>query len=84
MRTKIIAIAGVLVLAMLVTQLPWERKSSGLTQILYSWSDQQEETSDKLTEFAVSGAEGNLVGEHEVDGSNWSIPNILRHWFGGQ
>lgn len=83
MRAKIIAVVGVLILVMLVTQLPWERRSSGLTQILYSWSDQQRETSDELTEFAVSGAEGTLVGEHEVDGSNWSIPNILRHWFGG-
>ena len=82
-RAKVISIMVVLGLVLFVTYLPWERQSSGLTEVLYSWGEQQEETSDKLTITAVSGVEGDLVGEHEVDGSNWSIPNILRNLFGG-
>lgn len=82
-RAKVISIIIVLGLVLFVTYLPWERQSSGLTEVLYSWGEQQEETSDKLTITAVSGVEGDLVGEHEVDGSNWSIPNILRNLFGG-
>lgn len=83
MRQKILLILGIAALVLLVNELPWERQSSGLTEVLYSWGEQQEETSDKLTSAAVSGAEGTLVGEHQVDGSNWSIPNIIRHWIRG-
>lgn len=82
-RAKVISIIVVLGLVLFVTYLPWERQSSGLTEVLYSWGEQQEETSDKLTITAVSGVEGELVGEHKIDGSNWSIPNILRNLFGG-
>ena len=83
MRAKVLAIAGLIGLFLLVTKLPWERQSSGLTRILYNWGEQQEQTSDKFTTYVVEDVEGDLVGEHKVDGSNWSIPNILRHWFGG-
>ena len=83
LRAKIISIAVVVGLVLFVTYLPWERQSSGLTEVLYSWGEQQEQTSDRLTITAVSGVEGDLVGEHKVDGSNWSIPNILRNLFGG-
>lgn len=82
-RMKLISIAGLIVLALLVSNLPWERQSSGLTEVLYSWGEQQEENSDRFTQFAVSGVEGELVGEHSIDGSNWSIPNIIRHWLRG-
>lgn len=82
-RMKLIAIAGLLGLALLVKALPWDRQSSGITDILYLWSEQQEETSDKITSAAVQGAEGKWVAEHDIKGANWSIPNILRHWLGG-
>lgn len=82
-RAKVISIIVVLGMVLFATYLPWERQSSGLTEVLYSWGEQQEETSDKLTITAVSGVEGELVGEHKIDGSNWSIPNILRNLFGG-
>lgn len=82
-RAKVLAIAGLLGLALLVQALPWERQSSGITDILHLWGEQQEETSDKITSAAVAGAEGKWVGEHDIKGANWSIPNILRYWFGG-
>lgn len=83
LRAKLFAIVGVVVLGLLVSNLPWERQSSGVTQLLYQWSDEQSQISDRATQFAVGGVEGTLVGEHEIDGSNWSIPNIIRHWLGG-
>ena len=81
-RAKALAIAGLLALSILVNNLPWERQSSGLTEVVYSWGEQQEENAENITNIAVSGAEGSAVGEHQVKGANWSIPNILRHWFG--
>ena len=83
MRQNIFVIAGLLALALLVNNLPWERQSSGLTEVLHQWSDEQEVMSEQITSVAVSGAEGTLVGEHQINGANWSIPNILRHWLGG-
>lgn len=80
-RTKLFAIGGIVAFFLLVNTLPWERQSSGLTQLLYSWGEQQEENADEITNVAVSGVEGTLVGESAVDGSNWSIPNILRNLF---
>ena len=85
MKVKLLAIAGLAALYILVTQLPWERQSSGLTEWLYTQGEQQEENANIITETAVSGleGEGGLAGDHEVDGSNWSIPNIIRHLIGG-
>ena len=82
-RAKALTIAGLLALAILVNNLPWERQSSGLTEVLYSWGEQQGENAENITNAAVAGAEGSFVGEHQIKGANWSIPNILRHWFGG-
>lgn len=72
-------------LAILVNCLPFERESSPLTEWLFSQGEQQEENSDKITSEVVKGAEGEgkFAGEHVVDGSNWAIPNLLRHWFLG-
>lgn len=83
MRTRIITIAILVLLAILVNSVPSERSTSGITQFLYNVSESQEELSSELTDIAVSGAEGSIVGEHKVNGSNWSIPNILRHLIGG-
>lgn len=82
MKAKIVGVLALVLLVVFVRELPWERQSSGITDVLYMWSDKQEQTSIEVTDKAVSGAEGTLVGEHQVDGANWSIPNILRHWFG--
>lgn len=82
MRQKLLAIVGLLVLALIVTKLPFERQTNDMSKLLYEWSDEQAEMSESVTNEAVSGAEGSLVGEHEINGSNWSIPNIVRHWLG--
>ena len=81
-KQNALIIAGLLAIALVVNNLPWESKSSGLTEMLYELGETQESIADKTTTEAVSSAEGKLVGEHKVDGSNWSIPNILRHWIG--
>lgn len=82
MKTKISAIAGIALLLALVLWSPFERKEGGFTDILRYWGQEQEELSNELTSKAVSGAEGKYVGEHKEDGSNWSIPNILRSLLG--
>lgn len=83
MRTRIIIIAVLVLLAILVNSVPSEKSTSGITQFLYNVGESQEDLSNDLTNMTVSGAEGSIVGEHRVDGSNWSIPNILRHLVGG-
>lgn len=84
MKQKIGFGIGLLIIAVLVFASPWgdSDQQGGFTEVLYAWGESQEEVSDKFTTAAVSGAEGSLVGEHEVDGSNWAIPNIIRHWLG--
>lgn len=76
---------GLALLALLVVFSPWKDESSkgGFSDILRSWGNKQSEVSEEITSSAVSGAEGTVVGEHQVDGANWSIPNIIRHWLGG-
>lgn len=75
-------VVALVVLALLVNFLPFERQSSPLTDWLRGQAEEQEENSDKITSEIVKGAEGDgrFAGEHEVDGSNWAIPNLLRHW----
>ena len=51
--------------------------------MLRGWGAEQKETSEQITSDLVSDLEGPLVGEHKDDGSNWSIPNLLRQLFGG-
>lgn len=84
MKQKIGFGLGMLAILIMVYCSPWgnEVKPSGLTSVMRQWGEQQEETSDKFTTSVVSGAEGSIVGEHEIDGSNWAIPNIIRHWLG--
>lgn len=81
-KSKVISIAGIILLVMLVFWSPFERKSGGFTDALRAWGVHQQEASDEITNAAVSGFEGDVVGEHKVDGSNWSIPNIIRHLLG--
>lgn len=83
MRTRIITIAVLVLLAILVNSVPSENSTSGITQFLHNVGESQEDLSNDLTNMAVSEVEGSVVGEHKVNGSNWSIPNILRHLVGG-
>lgn len=82
-KQKILAAIGIVLFFVILNKIPWEPQSSGLTEVLYSWGEQQEQTAEDWTDAAVSGVEGNLVGEDAVDGSNWSIPNVLRNLFTG-
>ena len=92
MRERLLSIIALLALSVVVNSLPSEhRKGSDFISgtdgtfgsIIMSWGEGQAEASDKITTEAVSGLEGTMVAEHEDDGSNWSIPNILRYYFGG-
>ena len=48
---------------------------------LYNQGEQQEQVAEDITDDMVDSfeGEGGIAPEDEVDGSNWSIPNILRH-----
>lgn len=82
MKSKLAGAVGLLVLLALVFWSPFEPEQGGFSDILRHWGREQEELSDALTTKVVSPVEGEIVGEHREDGSNWSIPNILRNWFG--
>ena len=81
-RSIFVIIAGIVLLYLLVFHSPFERQSGDFSKILTSMGKHQQEVSEVLTEQAIEDAEGTIVGEHEVDGSNWSIPNIIRHILG--
>ena len=83
LKQKLLAATGIVVFFVVVSKIPWAPQTSGLTEVLHSWGAQQEQTAEEFTDFAVSGVEGTLVGEDVVDGSNWSIPNVLRNLFAG-
>ncbi len=84
MKQKIGFAIGMLLIVTLIFSSPWadNRQSSGLTNLMRYWGKQQQNTSEVITNSAVEGAEGNWVGEHEINGANWAIPNIIRHWLG--
>ena len=84
-RSKLLSVVGIVVLAVLVITTPIEKKDTAgesFTDILYAMGERQEEYSDEVTADLVSGVEEHLTGEHKIDGSNWSIPNIIRHLLG--
>lgn len=82
----IFTIAGLAIIAWLVLAKPFGEvppdERGEFQQVLSAMGDKQAETSDELTTAAVAPVEGVYVGEHEVHGANWSIPNILRHVLG--
>lgn len=81
-KAKTCGLIGLIVLLLIVFCLPYERETGAFSQILYAWGERQEESSDKIIDKAVSGVEDDLVGEHQIKGANWSIPNIIRHLLG--
>lgn len=83
MKQKIGTVIAIVLIALMVIYSPWgESPSSDFTDGLRGWGKGQAEISEKFTTSAVEGVEGTVVGEHKVDGSNWAIPNIIRHWLG--
>lgn len=84
-------VCGLLGLAMLLSSLtacdfPRGKTADGeysFTAILYKWSNDQKETSDEVFDQAMPDSlEENVTGGKVEDGSNWSIPNILRNLIG--
>lgn len=83
MKQKLGSAIAIIIIALMVIYSPWgESPKSDFTRGIRGWGDEQQETSERFTTAAVSGVEGGVVGEHEIDGSNWAIPNIIRHWLG--
>lgn len=83
MKQKIGSAFAIIAIALMVIYSPWgDSPESDFTKGLRGWGEGQEEISDKFTTAAVADVEGTLIGEHEVDGSNWAIPNIIRHLLG--
>lgn len=82
-KVGIFSMIGLVIIAWLVVAKPYgEPQQSNFGSILSVWGEQQEEVSEELTDKAVSGVEGDLVGEHQINGANWSIPNLIRHFLG--
>ena len=44
---------------------------------LRSQEDAQFKQSESIMSKMVSSSEGLFVGDHEISGSNWAIPNII-------
>lgn len=82
-KVGVFTIAGLVIIGWLVVASPFgPSRQSDFGSILSTWGERQEEASDEITSFAVAGAEGKYVDEHQVNGANWSIPNIIRYWIG--
>ena len=79
LKQKVLSILGIVVIISIVLFSPYESSNGDFTKVLKSLGYHQEETANNITTYAVHDVEGNLVGEHQVDGSNWAIPNIIRH-----
>lgn len=82
MKAKISGCLGIIVLVSILAASPYKGETSEFGSFLHSMGDRQQEYADQQTNKAVSAAEGDLVGKHTVNGSNWAIPNIIAHWLG--
>ena len=87
-KAGIFSIIGLCVIAWLVVAQPFsgdgdsDEPQESFTSVLYAMGERQSEASNAVVDVATSTVEGSVVGEHRMDGSNWSIPNIIRHWMG--
>lgn len=81
-KQKATIIVGLLVILAIVLFLPFDRQEGEFSKILRSIGSNQEVVSEQITSTAVSGMEGSIVGEHQINGANWSIPNLIRHFLG--
>ena len=81
-KGKLFSIIGLVILVLMITFSPFESDKGDFSQILDVWGGQQTKQSEELTNKLLEDVEGGVVGEHKVDGSNWSIPNIIRHLLG--
>ena len=81
-KQKVATIAGLVVIACIVLYSPFERQAGEFSKVLRQWGSEQQEVSENVASTAVSDLEGTVVGEHQINGANWSIPNIIRHFLG--
>lgn len=79
---KLVSILAIALLAVMVIYSPFKSEEGDFSKVLRVWGNQQATQSEEITEDLLKDVEGNIVGEHKVDGSNWSIPNIIRHLLG--
>lgn len=79
---KLVSILAIALLAIMVIYSPFKSEEGDFSKVLRVWGNQQSIQSEEITEDLLKDVEGNIVGEHKVDGSNWSIPNIIRHLLG--
>ena len=79
-------IIGIIILLLFLFNSPFGKKSTGFVSILYKQAAEQADNADRITDDLASNmeGEGKLAGEHNASGSNWSIPNILRHIVTGE
>ena len=82
MSSKIKSVIGIVVIAVIVLYSPFGHEQGEFSKVLYSLGYHQQEASEKISSYAVKDLEGELVGDHKVNGSNWAIPNIVRYWLG--
>ena len=82
---EVLGAVGIASLLLLYSCIPIESKPNSFSSWLHQQSEEQQQTSNNVTNVLVSPMEGEnkVAGEHKEDGSNWSIPNIVRNLLSG-
>lgn len=84
MKAKLSGCLGIVILAAILICNPFKSEErSPFGEALASMGKHQEEMSEQITNAAVAPIEESVTGGHEVDGSNWAIPNIFLHLISG-
>ena len=88
MKARLGAIAAVIVALFVLAKASSVAKNHGqvgdpgsFSSVLNTLGEKQNQAAENITEAAVSGVEDDMTGGHKEDGSNWSLPNIVAHWF---
>lgn len=82
LKVKVGGCLGIIVLVTVLASSPYKGEHTAFGAWLDQMGDKQQEYADQQTNAVVAPAEGDIVGNHEIDGSNWAIPNIIAHWLG--
>lgn len=80
--SKVLIYIGFIVLILILIWSPKGNSTGTFSDILNHIGNKQEYYSQEITNNIVSEAESKHIGEHKEDGSNWSIPNIIRSTLG--
>lgn len=79
---KVLMYIGFIVLILILIWSPKGNNTGTFSDILNHIGNKQEYYSQEVTNNVVSEVERKHIGEHKEDGSNWSIPNIIRSMLG--